>query len=282
MANEVKNYFLAPSWDYSPSSQPSDTVCLWNFVSSPTNMVPPLAAATARPTTSDVGETTKQGFEWLRERNKESKIGIWTRFLATLFPGLDVDVGIHGAKTAQNHFTFETMVTKEAYPSDEYLQHMVSQGPVRKYLERFDFKRPVYVVVGTKEVSKANVKHVATRSLGADLRLSADLTMTGTLTSVTSVGPEASTAHSRRDMTGFQDSSDFVFAFRLRKLVIDPQFNISSYDDAKGGVLGDDAENSNRIPIVRLEKTDSTAPAVGGRQEIVEEGNEQVSVTLLI
>ncbi|ATY62619.1 hypothetical protein A9K55_008741 [Cordyceps militaris] len=279
MANEVKNYFLAPSWDYSPSSQPSVTVCLWNFVSSPTKMVPPLAAATARPTASDIGETTKQGFEWLRERNKESKIGIWTKFLATLFPGLDVDVGIHGAKTAQNLFTFETMVTKEAYPSDEYLQRMVSHGPVRKYLERFDFKRPVYVVVGTKEVSKANVKHVATRSLGADLRLSADLTMTGT---PASLGPEASTAHSRRDMTGFQDSSDFVFAFRLRKLVIDPQFNISSYDDAKGGVLGDDAENSNRIPIVRLEKTDSTAPAVGGRQEIVEEGNEQVSVTLLI
>lgn len=151
MANEVKNYFLSSSWDYSPVDQPGVTIALWNIVTSPTRMVPPLATATAVPADAQTGKTTKRGFEWTHEREREKKFGVWTKFLSSLL-GAGIDIGHKRRTSVLDMYTFDEMVTNEAYPPDEYLEEIVQKGPVRRYLERSDFEKPVYVVVGTKAV----------------------------------------------------------------------------------------------------------------------------------
>ncbi|KAI0544646.1 hypothetical protein F4679DRAFT_564144 [Xylaria curta] len=279
MANEVKNYFLSPSWDYAPNGKPGVTIALWNIVSSPTNMVPPLAAASAVPTNDQTSETSKQGFEWSRERDKEKKFGVWTKFLSTLL-GLGVDIG-HERKTfIYDSYTFKDMITKEAFPTDDYLEKMVKEDAVRKYLERFDFKKPIYIVVGTKAVSGTNFKQILRKERSTDLKLGADLTQTG---APASLGPEFVVSDNNNNTIGFKDSSDFVFAFRIRKILVTRELKIQDQDDVEGGALGEyDDGPEEKIEIKGLEGSDSKeANLAGSREQMVEDGEEQVCVTVL-
>lgn len=278
MANEVKNYFLSPTWDYAPDEKPGLTIALWNIVSSPTNMVPPLAAATVVPTIDQTGKTSKHGFEWSRERDKEKKFGVWTKFLSWLL-GTGIDIGHKRNTSVHDLYTFEDMVTKEAFPTLEYLEKMVKEGPVRKYLERFDFERPIYVVVGTKAVSGTNVKQILKKESSTDFKVNADLTQTG---KPVSLCPEFVIANNNNDTIGFKSSSDFVFAFRIRKIVVTREFNVEDQGDEEGGALGEYDDEMEKVEVKGLEESDSRATKVmGGIEEMVEDDEIQVLVTAL-
>ncbi|KAK2611920.1 hypothetical protein QQS21_002026 [Conoideocrella luteorostrata] len=279
MANQVKNYFLSPSWDYAPDGKPGVTIALWNIVSSPTKMVPPLAAATVVPEEDDTGKSTKTGFEWTREREKEKKFGVWTKFLNWIV-GAGVDIGHNRTTSIHDLYTFKEMATKEAFPSTEYLEKMVKDGPVRKYLERFDFEKPVYVVVGTKAVCGTTVKQVLKKERSTDFKLSTDAMQTGV---PISLGPEVKVGSKDGDTLGFTGSSDFVFAFRIRKIVVDRNFEIVDQDDeTEGTALGpDDDESGDDLVVKGLEGRDSGAADVaGGKEETVEEDDEPVRITI--
>jgi hypothetical protein len=279
MANEVKNYFLSPSWDYTPDAEPGVTIALWNIVSSPTKMVPPLAAATAVPADKNKGKSKKTGFEWARERDKEKKFGVWTKFLSALL-GIGFDAGHKRTTSVHDLYTFKDMTTIEAFPSDEYLQKMVKEPPVRKYLERFDFEKPVYVVVGTKAVSGTTVKQVLKKERSTDFKFSIDATQAGT---PVSLGPELKIGNKDGDTVGFTGSSDFVFAFRIRKILVTRDFQIADADDeTEGAALGTgDDETGEGFLVQGLESSDSGAADLpGGKKETVEDEDEAVHVTI--
>lgn len=241
-------------------------------------MVPPLAAATAVPAEDDTSKSTKTGFEWTRERDKEKKFGVWTKFLSVLLGG-GIDIGHRRTTSIHDLYTFKEMTTKESFPTNAYLEKMVRDGPVRKYLERFDFEKPVYVVVGIKAVSGTTVKQVLKKERSTDFKVSFDATQTGT---PVSLGPEVKVGNKDGDTVGFTGSSDFVFAFRIRKIVVNRNFEIEEIDDeTEGTALGrDDEEGDYEIVVKGLEDSDSGAADIrGSNEEIAEEDDEPVRIT---
>ncbi|KFG83177.1 hypothetical protein MANI_002889 [Metarhizium anisopliae] len=277
MANQVKNYFLAPSWDYEPDAKPNVTIALWNIISSPKTVIPPLAAATAVPAPDDTARSTKTGFEWRQERDKEKKYGLWTKFLSALL-GIDVNVGHKDGTSVHDLYTFKEMVTKESFPTAEYLEKMVNQGSVRKYLTNSNFEKPVYVVVGTKAVSGTTVKQVLKSQRSTNFNSSANLTKAG---APLSLGPEFSVSNTKGDTVSFEGSSDFVFAFRIRKIVVNSQFEIQDEkDENEGTALGDyNDEREVALTVKGLEGDDSTAADhYGSKDVVVEDGDEEVRV----
>ncbi|KAI1451524.1 hypothetical protein F4805DRAFT_463705 [Annulohypoxylon moriforme] len=90
---------------------------------------------------------------------KEKKFGVWTTFLDQLI-GIGLKVGHKRASSIHDLYRFERIETKEAYPTKEYVGRMVKTEAVKKYLERFEFKKPVYLVVGVKVVSGTTVKQI--------------------------------------------------------------------------------------------------------------------------
>lgn len=79
MANQIKQYFLAPSWDYPPNG----SIALGNIIVSPTRPVPALVTRAATPTAGSEGliSSTKQGVEWQKGKTNAHQFGIWTKLL---------------------------------------------------------------------------------------------------------------------------------------------------------------------------------------------------------
>ncbi|KAK4040988.1 hypothetical protein C8A01DRAFT_45809 [Parachaetomium inaequale] len=150
MANQTKQYFLAPSWDYPPNGP----IALGNIIISP-----------SRPSTAYT-------------------LGIWTKFVE--FLGLSL--GFETTHKAHDMFRFERVHTEEFFPDEAYLsaalrdqrvQRTLAAGRRAKMMGRAVGNKGVYVIVGVKTVSGAHVKSVDSRGYGALAGVAVDAALVG-------------------------------------------------------------------------------------------------------
>ncbi|KAK8072094.1 hypothetical protein PG996_005442 [Apiospora saccharicola] len=188
----------------------------------------------AAPSNIDIqARTTKRNVAWTRENASSGRFGIWTKFLVFL----GVDVGTAFSKDSNEQFQFREMSTEECFPTNEYLQAAVDAKPVRNYLSRHSLNpKPLYIVVGVKTVTGARVSRSSGRTASAESGFSVDAAAAGSPVAV-SVGPEAAFSQSSRDTVSFDGSSDFVFAFRVRKLIVKSR-EIVQKDENRGAMFG--------------------------------------------
>lgn len=88
MANQTKQYFLAPSWDYPPNGP----IALGNIIVSPSRPVPALVTAASADGSEGLISSTKQGVEWQNGKTNAHRFGIWTKLLVapSLLPFLSL------------------------------------------------------------------------------------------------------------------------------------------------------------------------------------------------
>lgn len=108
--------------------------------------------------------------------------------------------------------------------------------------------------------------------------MSADLALTG---SPVSLGSEVGAGKKNAETIGFGGSSDFVYAFRIRKIVVTSGFMIEDQDDVEGGALGDYYDElEKKVEVKGLEGSDSRG-TIGQEAEEVGEDGGRVLVTPL-
>ncbi|KAI1092505.1 hypothetical protein F5B19DRAFT_203450 [Rostrohypoxylon terebratum] len=239
--------------------------------------MPPFLPPIVTPNDEDVGKSTKYDFKWIRERENGKKLGVWATFLDRLV-GVGLNLGHERVKSIHDLYTFENIHTREAYPSREYVEKMVKMDPVKKYLERFDFEKHVYIVVGTKTVSGSTVKELARKNVSTDMEFSVNATPAGT---PAVLGPGLNFSSKIEDTLKFDGSTNFVFAFRIRKIIVNRKFEIEDEDDVEGGVLGQYDQEEQDIEVQGMEESDAVDLAVGGSKVTVEDDNETVWVTVI-
>jgi hypothetical protein len=274
MANEIKNYFLAPSWDY-PRNGP---ITLGNIVRTPDKIVPPLYAH--KPTDSDppINLSSKTGVDWSRAKAAEGSFGVWAKFLQFLGVGLDIGVDFKNADDRIYHF--ERIDTEEFFPDEEAIRKRMATPAVKSYLEKSRFRKEVYMIVGIKRVTGANVKSTVERERGGELDIALDGTvLTG---APVSVGPKVKYKTRKKDEMSFEGSTDFVFAFRLRKVRVNKKDEVGQDDYRKGTLLEDQVDEvpvSETFTMLGLEDRDASAEDFGLEEhEYVMDGEEKVRV----
>lgn len=247
MSNHVKNYFLAPSWDYPPNG----LLTIGNIIVSPKRPIPPLFSATSDNKESSSHGTQdaraapahphirsfKDDVEWTRERAVAGKFGVWTKFLETL----GADVGGSFSSEHSEALRFDRVETEEFFPDDAYLRRAVASAGVRAFLQRHRLRpKTLYVVVGVKTVTGAAAgRREAARELGGEADVAVDGALLGAVGGVpVSVGPSAGWTRRSKDSVAFGGSSDFVFAFRVRRVKIVASGDVVQDDHHRGAMLG--------------------------------------------
>ncbi|ROV88892.1 hypothetical protein VSDG_08920 [Cytospora chrysosperma] len=211
MSNLKKTYFLCPNWDYHPDGP----VQLGNIIMSPENPAQALNDFERHPPTqsSIFPATTKSGVTWTKEKSHSVKYGLWTEFLSFI-SGLGVDASVDHNVALKQTFSFDSISTTEFSPTPEYLIQSMSAPAVVDYIKKSRFNKHVYMITALKIVrgAKAEIKHE--RSIEGQLGATLDGTSSGV---PLSGGPGIGGKRNDRDITSFEGSSDFVFAYRLRK-----------------------------------------------------------------
>lgn len=174
--------------------------------------------------------------------------------------------------------SFDRLETVQFFPQEDYIRTCVEAGAVRRFLEKSRYNKPVYIITGLKVVRGASAKTLAGRSVGGSLGVEIDGTVWSGGSAPVSGGPEISATVSRRQGTSWDGSSDFVLAYRVRKVKVSKKGAVRKAEDyTTGAMLGQDAAEMERPELdILVEDLDATEGAEGFVIEEAMDGEEVV------
>ncbi|KAK7932569.1 hypothetical protein PG985_003281 [Apiospora marii] len=234
MANRVPCFFYAPTWDFPPDGP----IKIGNVLASIKTPELPLHTAPL-PADHELFSTEKRQVEFSYERLREGRLSIVTRFLS--FLGVGVDVGMERSKGAGENFAFERLETTQYLPRDEYLRACVEAAPVRRFLGKSRYRKPLYIITGLKTVRGASANTFKSASSGGGLEVEVNGSIWSGGAAPVSGGPGIAGSVSRKEATSWKESSDFVLAYRVRKVTVSKSGPVKSNEDyTKGAMLGNE------------------------------------------
>ncbi|KAL7916638.1 hypothetical protein GGI35DRAFT_47718 [Trichoderma velutinum] len=271
MANNQHLFFYAPTWDYPPNGP----IKLGNVITSVKKPERPLHCVP--PPSSDVFSTKKMSVEHTKDELQNERFSILVKFFSIF--GLNVRVSAGRETSNENKFSFKTVETTQFVPTSSYIQSCVENDDVRRHLQISRYRKPLYIITGLKVVTGIDANMHTSHAVQNSPTIQIDST-------IPHVGPVSFGSSGTENMastkavTTFKNSDDFVFAFRVSKVVVGKGTDqvISEEDYRRGAMLGNEEEQqqvkSPKLSILKVEFPD--AEGEGFDAEELTEGEDVV------
>ncbi|KAK0659787.1 hypothetical protein QBC41DRAFT_44080 [Cercophora samala] len=204
-----KTYILAPNFTTSPSS-----LHLGDILPDPLSpdLIPlnrksrlPIEPADLLP------PTTITSFSSSRKDLLTGRFGLWTTLLAGLGLPVGGDLGLFLERGSNDEIQVPELETREFVATEEYINKVLKQDSVRGYLDERKYRAPVYIVTGVKIARGALVSLEKTKEVDARVGLSGP-------EGIAEVKPMLQFARNRVEAVSFDTESEFVMAFRVRRI----------------------------------------------------------------
>ncbi|KAK9423694.1 hypothetical protein SUNI508_13943 [Seiridium unicorne] len=256
-------YFLCPTSDFI-HPPPNGPLCLGSIIRSisapqyPLNRGNIIAVADAFPPAIEK--------DWRKTISTENAFGfgVYAQFLQLATAGLPLgsEVNIDYASKTASIFAFDTMTTLAFEPTQEYVEDAVKAPAVQAWLrepkQKFAPFSSLFLVTGIKIVRGAKIKYSTSRSTTVGGNLGIDVAAFGT-----TLGPKGHWTSANEDVTESNRESEFVFAFRVKRLKFGQRLKLQEYN--KGALMGVDGEKADDecVLVEDMDETDvKTAQAV--------------------
>lgn len=208
----VKTYILAP--DYSTAPPPDGPVKLGSLLTDLTELVPLYPEHhVAIPETALLPVDIKRGFKATRSSLLSGNLGIFARFCGIFGVGVNVKAGWVYEARENDIISFESVETHTFSHSDAYLQQTMAAAPVKAFMEASGGNAIVYMITGLKVGKGAALE--ASRGCEQGVKLKLGFGYTGT---PAQEGPDAGFKRRVEEGISFKASSDFIIAFRVRRI----------------------------------------------------------------
>jgi len=179
--------------------------------------------------------------------------------------------------SAAETFTFTTLTTTQFIPKQSYIQKSIDASEaIQRYLAASRYRKPLYLITGIKSAYGCRANSSKSLSIGGNLSAELDGTIWsgGTVPISGSPGVEGK-KEDKQDMK-WEESSDFVFAFRVWKVKVEKKSGAASGKDfSEGAMLGSKREKKDptvSIEIVAVEEAKAGEVAGLVEQELDEDG----------
>ncbi|KAL4874979.1 hypothetical protein BJY04DRAFT_172340 [Aspergillus karnatakaensis] len=240
----TKTYFLCPTSDFIPPP-PTGPLCLGSIIRStstpqyPLNRASVVAVSDAFP---PVVET-----DWKKTISTENGVGfgVYAQFLQIATGGLPFgpEVNVEHSNRTTNTFAFDTVTTLAFEPTQKYVEEAVKAPAVQTWLrepkQRFAPINELFVVTGLKLVKGARMKYSDSQSTTVKGSLGIDVAALGT-----TFGPKGHWTRTNDGATESNRESEFVFAFRVKRLKFGRRMKVEEYSKgafmAVGGMKDDE------------------------------------------
>ncbi|OAQ58350.1 major facilitator superfamily MFS-1 [Purpureocillium lilacinum] len=204
----VKTYILAP--DYSTAPPPDGPVQLGDLLTDLSELVP-LNDKDRVPVPPAFPPDYKYDFKATRSTLLSGNLGVWAQTAAIFGIGVGAGWAYEAADT--DVISFQVVETRCFNPTADYVRLVMAAGPVRSYMASAGGSAAVYMITGLKIGHGAAVETSYSREKGIKLKLG--FTHPGV---PVEGGPEGGVRSKRVEGMSFEGSTDFVIAFRVRKI----------------------------------------------------------------
>ena len=195
---------------------------------------------------------------------KGLSLGVYAQFLQLVTGGLplgpELDVE-HSNKTA-NAFAFDMVTTLAFEPTQEYVEEAIKAPAVQTWLrepkQRFAPVVSLFIVTSMKLVKGARIKYSTSQSTTVTGNIGIDVTALGM-----TFGPKGHWISMNDDETEFSRESEFVFAFRVKRLKFGRRLKVEEYSKGAFLAVGGEQEEDESVLVEDVDGSDiKTAKAV--------------------
>ncbi|KAI0203572.1 hypothetical protein F4808DRAFT_24350 [Astrocystis sublimbata] len=245
----VKTYFLCPTSDFI-HPPPAGPLCLGSIIRSTSTPQYPLNRgneAAVADTLPPVVETdwkktvsTKTGFG----------LGVYAQFLQLATGGLPLgpEANIDHSNEAVNTFAFDSVTTLVFEPTQEYVEEAIKAPAVQMWLrepkQRFAPVATLFLVTGIKLVKGARIRYSASKNTAVTGNFGIDMHALGT-----TIGPKGHWVSTDNDWTELNRESEFLFAFRVKKLKFGRRLKLEEYNKGAFLTIGGKREDDDAVLV---------------------------------
>lgn len=188
--------------------------------------------------------------DWRKTISTETGLGLGV-YATFLQLAIGPEVGVERSNKTVHTFAFDAVTTVEFEPTKEYVEQAIKVAAVQAWLrqpkQRFAPVASLFLVTGMKLVKGASLKYSASQSVAATGNFSIDLTALGVLG--TAVGPKGHWISAEEDGTELNRESEFVFAFRVKRLKFGWKNKVEDYNKGAFLNVGGDREDDRFVLI---------------------------------
>ncbi|OBT81626.1 hypothetical protein VE02_09966 [Pseudogymnoascus sp. 03VT05] len=252
-----KTYFLCSTSDFI-HPPPAGPLCLGSIIRSTSAPQFSLNGANIIPVAKASPPVIETDWKKTISTETEFGLGIYAQFLQLATGGLglgpEVDVE-HSSRTA-NTFAFDTLTTVSFEPTPQYINEAIQAPAVQAYLrepkQRFAPVVSLFLITGMKLVKGAKIKYLTSGSMAVTGNIGIDVAPLGM-----TFGPKGHWTRTNDDEVEFNRDSEFVFAFRVKRLRFGRKVKTEEYNKGAFLATGKD-ENDNGTESVLVDDVDGS------------------------
>lgn len=248
----TKTYFLCPISDFI-QPPPTGPLCLGSILCSTSTPRYPLNRANVVPVENAIPPVVETDWRKTVSTDKKLGLGVYAQFLQLASSGTQVSLE-HSNQTVDS-FAFDSVTTLGFEPTQEYIQESIKAPAVQTWLrdpkQRFAPVVSLFIVTDIKIVKGAKIKYSMSHSGGVSANFGIDLTALGTV-----VGPKGSWVSTVEDVTELNRDSEFVFAFRVKRLKFGRTLKVEEYNKGAFMALGGEQEDNDSVLVEDVDGSD--------------------------
>lgn len=259
----TKTYFLCPISDFI-HPPPTGPLCLGSIIRSTSTPQYPLNRASVVTVTDALPPVVETDWKKTVSAEKGLGMGVYAQFLQMASGGLPLgpEINVKHSNRTASIFAFDTVTTLAFEPTQEYVKEAVKAPAVKTWLreprQRFAPVSELFVVTGMKLVKGAKIKFSTSQSTTAKGNLGIDVHALGT-----TIGPKGHWTSTNDDATEFNRESEFVFAFRVKRLKFGRRLKLEEYSKGAFMAVGGKKDDDQCVLVEDLDGADiKTAEAV--------------------
>ncbi|KAL6910521.1 hypothetical protein GGI43DRAFT_390375 [Trichoderma evansii] len=241
-----KTYFLCPTSEFI-RPPPDGPLFLGSIIPATTIPASSFNRATSVPLVNEAPPVIVT--DWKKTVSAETKLGlgVYAQFLKSA--GMGPEVNFERSNKTASVFAFDEVKTVSFEPTPEYVAEAMKAPAVQLWLkeprQRFSPIVSLYLITGLKLVKGAKIKYSTSESSGGSVNLGLDVPAWGL-----TAGPKGSWTRNDDDETEFNRDSEFVFAFRVKRLRITRKVKTEDYNKGAFLSIGKDEDGNDTDPIV--------------------------------
>ncbi|KAJ5100695.1 hypothetical protein N7456_006747 [Penicillium angulare] len=204
--------------------------------------------------------------DWKKTVSAETGLGlgVYAQFLQLATGGLPLgpEVNVENSKKTAKIFAFDTVTTLAFEPTLTYVEEAIKAPAVQTWLkeprQKFALFSELFVVTGIKLVKGAQIKYSTAKSTNVSGNFGIDVTALGT-----TFGPKGHWSSMSDDVAEFNRESEFVFAFRVKRLKFGRRLKLGEYNKGAFMTVGGKRDEEQCVSVEDMDGADiGTAKAV--------------------
>ena len=165
-------------------------------------------------------------------------VGVYAQFLQLATGGLSIgpEINFENSNKTANTFAFDTVTTLAFEPAQEYADEAVKAPAVQAWLkqpkQKFALTSELFLVTGMKLVKGAKITYSTSQSTTVSGNVGVDVAPLGM-----TVGPKGHWTSTNDDAMETSRESEFVFAFRVKRLKFGHGHRVKLEEYGKGAFM---------------------------------------------